>query len=293
MKNFKKIGIYVVIFCISSLVQSQEKELQNIKAQYPTVLGKGGHGEIRADGADKNTVIKLSTQADRQCSEYKKEFDAQSAIYKTFDSFDNPVGLKQRATILKPIEYEQHKDFCFYKMERLKPFPNEQLLYQLYLGKEDHDKVIAGRGHYIGIKQLQEKLNDPTGKKLDQLIYDFGWLMGIIQLAAKFDALDFELVLSKVDDKAGYKMAIIDFDQMSSIADYFKGFDEKNIKPLVEKTEWVWMNEPYVPMPSGNYFKFFENGYLSVAKRLDTKNNTAFYTKVGVAIIEHFKEEME
>jgi len=293
MHCLKKIYTYAILFFIFSYIQGQEKELQALKTQYPTVLGKGGHGEIRADGADKDTVIKLSTQADRQCAYYKKEFDSQLGIYKAFVAFDNPVGMKQRATILEPIEYGEGKDFCFYKMERLKPFPKEQFLYQLYLGNESHDKVISGRGHYIGIKQVQEKLNDPTGKKLDQLIYDFGWLMGVIQLAAKFDALDFELVLSKVDDKTGYKIVIIDFDQMSSIADYFKGFDEKNIKPLVEKTEWVWINEPYVPMPSGKYFKFFEDGYLGVAKRLDAQYNTKFYTKVGSAMIEHFKEEME
>lgn len=292
MDYSKKIAIYTIVFCVISSVQGQEKNLQTIIKQYPVIIGKGGHGEIRSDGPDKGTVIKLSTQADRQCASYKQEFDSQLAIYKAYDSFNLPADMKKRATILRPIEYEEFKDFCFYKMEQLRPFPNEQLLYQLYLGKEDYDKIFPGRGHYIGIKQLQKKLNDSTGEKLKQLIYDFGFLMGIVQLDAKFDGLDYELVLSKIDDKNGYKIVIIDFDQMSSIKEYFTGFEEKNIKTIVEKTGWPLQAEEYLPSPEGKYFKFFEKGYLDVAKQLDTKHNTTFYTKVSKAIMENFKEEM-
>jgi len=110
-------------------------------------------------------------------------------------------------------------------------------------------------------------------------------LLAIVQLAAKFDALDYELVLSKSNDTFPYMISIIDFDQMSSISDLF---EKKDIKMIVKKVSWPLDAEPFLPAPSNECFKDFKAGYLDVAKQLDNKEKTDFYTKVANAILDNY-----
>ena len=198
--------------------------------------------------------------------------------------------------ILEPQQYYERHDFCFFKMERLKPISGE-LLYQLYLGDPSQDQVIKEnliRGHYIGFKQASEIVDkyprvSLTRSNIEQLCYDFGRLLGIIQLAAKFDALDYELVLSKSNGKIPYKISIIDFDQMSSIAD---SFASKNIKQIVDRVNWPLTAETYVPNPSDKCFSHFKAGYLDLARELDIGEKTGFYSEVANAILNMLEKEL-
>lgn len=296
---FSKIAILLLCFHISLPILSSESSLEGIAKLYPEVIGKGGHGEIRTKKGD-STVIKLSKKSN-VCSDYKKEFEIQSQIYGKYNSLSHPKGFKERATILKPEKYEEAKSFCFFKMERLRPvLETSPLLDQLYLGETaDYDKIIKIddyiRGHYIGFNQVEQIVNkypkhSADKSNMEQLCYDFGRLLATVQLAAKFDGNDFELVLSKSTGKPPYKISIIDFDKMESMADLFKDFKEENIKKIVTKTEWVFEAEPYVPDPSSDCYKNFAEGYLGLAKQLDAQERTNFYSKTAQAMLDNFKQ---
>ena len=280
-------ALVVIFVCFNTLPDKFTDTLR----RFPHIIGRGGYGEIRTDN-EGDRVIKLSKKINA-CLDYKKEFKIHQDIFNAFTNLSHPQAFSRRASILKPGRYVEEKDHCFYEMERLRPMDNTaKLLDQLYLGEDNYDKKVADdqfiRGRYIGLKQTKTIVDqfppDGTRSNIDQLHYNFGRLLALVHLAAKYDTFDFEFVIAQGTHY--YKIAIIDFDKMNSIANLFEGFKKDNIPAIVKKVEWPMAAEQFLPSKKSEHYQHFKQGYLDLATQLNKRDKTNFYTEVANAILD-------
>jgi len=177
--KFKKNSVCFFSFFVFSLLNGAN-DYETIINSYPLVIGRGGYGEIRKSPNNK-MVIKLSKKSN-VCKDYQKEYKIHDQIYKVYSKFNaGKDGFAKQAQILKPEEYKSYSDFCFFKMPLLRPIKGD-LLYQVYLGEPDDDRVVkridgAIRGHYLGFKQISDLVNSyPRISKgrsnIEQLCYE-------------------------------------------------------------------------------------------------------------------------
>jgi len=287
-KSFAKVSILLLILGVFTYLFSGIN-LKKVRKDYPIVIGKGGRGEIRTN-KDDGIAIKVSVFSDA-CGDYKDEFDDQEKVYKAYKSLKHPKGFKERATMLKPYEYSEGSDpyFCVFKMERLKPYPKgSKLLRNLVLGEESLDKKDKDKGHMTGLKQAKKIIDKlpryfKDKSNMEQLCYDFGRLAAIMQLVAKVDGYDYELILSQSSSgDIPYKISIIDFDKVNSIKNEFK---EKSVD--VDKLAECLADMNITPKPtSKSCYNYFKQGYLDLAKQLDKEKGTTFYSKVATELFE-------
>ena len=236
-------------------------------------IGKGGNGIIYSSEDCPNTALKLSNKT--YCNMFKEQYENQLLIYTCFNSIKLDKNFYKRVCILKPENFYTYKsNNCSFRMKRIFPLAeiSKTSLIQTYLGEDDFEMDVKGRGLYLGLNQLKEVLKLYTNAdnhivsiddKINTLISDLGTSMAIINLVCGLTNLDVEIVLGKPSELTNtYKLYIIDFDQVSR-----HNFEIN--KDLI----WGYEAEPYYPLNSNifweSYFKIAEMiGKMDFAKSL-------------------------
>lgn len=215
------------------------------------MLGKGGFGEVYALRDDPAKCIKITSKKSN-CREWKNEFDTIQKIHAKIGAKATSMKMTR---ILEPITFQETDDICMMLMPRIyRPEGDDvEHTYQVFLGKASEDRIVKGRGHIIGVKQVLEFISQDD---LEVAVRELGVLMALIHHVAKQNAYDVELLMGLEYNKKKIRFYIADFDMSKPITD----FGEDTIEDIAWSIEAV----PYFPLPGNPLFRYFEEGYRSV-----------------------------
>ena len=228
------------------------------------IIGRVGHGEVYYISNKPKIAYK---QTHTECVELKKEYNNLNLAYlKYIEYTEYKLGIRNKAQILKPSNWEKNGFGCKFQLSRVKPVYGKYTT-QAYIGETETpnmDKIIkigdAIRGRYMGPNILKKYA------KVEILAEMSGVLMAIVQYGAKLDGLDIELIIGKVDDKDTIKLYLIDFDQTNLWED---PTNEEERKTLIMNLSYALIAETYFPNINSKYHASFVKGYLEVAKFFD------------------------
>jgi hypothetical protein len=128
---------------------------------------------------------------------------------------------------------------------------------QAQLGLMSYSHVCNGRGHFIGIEQLKEWIDE---KRLKAVAHELGILMALIHFVGKNDAYDVELYFGREKNSKKLMFYIADFD----LSESYSSLDKKIIKRMA----WTLQAVPYFPTSDSppELLKEFKEGYTNLAR---------------------------
>lgn len=257
-------------------------------------IGRGGVGVVYANPSMDDTVAIKVSASRSTCRDFEGEYKIAKAIHDaatsssssaSHSSYENPYSLSRVVEIVKElpaIELEPGFKHCALVMQlvhRPSDLPHENdsaLSYQAYIAKPSYDKVVPGRGIYLGAEQIVGAIKPHT---LEQLATSLGSLLGMLHYRAKCDANDMEYLLGYIVDdddtdkengdkansgeKKDKKIQIValDFDRVR-----FYTVEQMKSSEVLEHYYWSIDQEYYFPKPDQQpLYDRFKTAYLAEA----------------------------
>ena len=255
-----------------------------------TVIGSGYFGIILAH-PEHPCVIKLPF---KECDTAKKEFETHHRLYQLIPDFEY-------ARIPIPILYKNFprpkpkKNLCQLNMERIFPYGDTRLLYQLYLRVYDYsheyrEKQI--RGHYIGVKQAREIF----GHTLNILVEQMARLLARVILIGRILPRDLEWVVGRRNRDENIPCGfLIDYNEVTNFSDNHRQNLNNITKDLIA--------EPYWPHPESLEGRLFWNVFQNEGKIIQERfdNGTEYnlsrernvYTDADINILREGDVDLE
>lgn len=227
-------------------------------------IGRGGFGTVYIKKGDTSKCVKVSNKTNSakhsSCRQWSNEFKKITDITTTLNR--NPIYKKlKHVRILTPTEFVETDELCYMVMPRIfRPEGRNHIAptLQALLGSKDVRMINKGRGEFLGLKQIQDLIQDP--KALQRTAKELGILMALIHHIAKNDAFDIEVYLGKEANSKKLMFYIADFDLSNKVTTY----DDQTVHNIY----WSLDAVSYFPTDNSdsNLFVAFKEGYTIVAK---------------------------
>lgn len=263
-------------------LQSNDDRSQQVLAtffqpyEYTELIGKSKHSKVWG-----SPLHSYAIKVDHDLRTNQREFAMLSHAYNTLKQYDPQKTFRKRAAIVKPLHiYVQEKtQASLLVTERIYPLDKASQPLKLFL------KI-----KYANIKDYVNALPPKSSchTNMEQLCYDLGKLLAILQLGAKIDGNDFEFFLGRECQESNeYKIFLLDLEKSHDVSQKFK---KKQMEKLVIAFSKALQEKKYAyfPPPSTEGFLHFRQGYLDFAARIDNENNENFCVPLAHKLFNHF-----
>lgn len=235
------------------------------------IIGQGTHGIIQVDPQDDKIVIKSYHKLNiKMCENLENEYLIQKRLHKELHN--------SMITIPDCFEFEENKNNCSYKMDRIFPIPNVGKMLLVTMDNAHVSPTSFAHSSSVQVMNATQICETVDCNALD-LAHSVGQMFSQMHFIMNIDGYDCELfcgVLPKISSSP--KFILIDYDKVNSFkwelgTTVYRKIDEETIdeKHLKNVSKFAWFlymamaSMSLVPTEKRMFDKFME-GYRTYSK---------------------------